>query len=65
MLVKKWIRNLIIGKGYQAKIFDMFFCASERSKGSGLGLYIVQETLSKLSGSVKLESEPGASLTLQ
>jgi signal transduction histidine kinase len=48
---------------YQTKIFDMFFRASERSKGSGLGLYIVQETLTKLSGSVKLESQPGVGST--
>lgn len=48
---------------HQTKIFDMFFRASERSKGSGLGLYIVQETLNKLSGSVKLESQPGVGST--
>lgn len=44
---------------YQTKVFDMFFRGSERSKGSGLGLYIVQETLQKLAGSVDLESSPG------
>lgn len=44
---------------YQAKVFDMFFRANEKSKGSGLGLYIVKETLVKLAGSVRLESAPG------
>ena len=41
------------------KIFEMFFRGSELSQGSGLGLYIVKETLSKLSGSVRLTSAPG------
>ena len=41
---------------YQNKIFQMFFRANETSTGSGLGLYIVQETLDKLSGRVLLES---------
>jgi signal transduction histidine kinase len=41
---------------YLDRIFDMFFRASVNSKGSGLGLYIVQETLDKLGGSVDCES---------
>jgi signal transduction histidine kinase len=48
---------------YQNKIFDMFFRASEKSKGSGLGLYIVRETLQKLAGSVELKSSPGIGST--
>ncbi len=43
---------------YQKKIFDMFFRGNETSQGSGLGLYIVKETLAKLSGSIQLESVP-------
>jgi signal transduction histidine kinase len=35
-------------------IFDMFFKASNISKGSGLGLYIVKVIVEKLSGRVKL-----------
>lgn len=38
------------------KIFDMFYRASENSQGSGLGLYIVKETIDKLGGSIKVES---------
>lgn len=41
-----------ISKDYQQNIFDMFFRASEKSTGSGLGLYIVQETLLRLKGSI-------------
>ncbi len=41
-----------------SKIFDMFYRGNESSQGSGLGLYIVKETLSKLSGTIKLCSTP-------
>jgi PAS domain S-box-containing protein len=41
------------------KIFDMFYRASERSDGAGIGLYIVNETILKLKGSIAVESELG------
>lgn len=44
---------------YHHKIFDMFFRASIKSEGSGLGLYIVKETLQKLGGTIWIESTPG------
>lgn len=44
---------------YQGRIFDMFYRANERAEGSGLGLYIVKETITKLSGSIQLESTLG------
>ncbi len=48
------------GKGirdeYQDRIYDMFYIASEKSKGSGLGLYIVREMIEKLNGSIRLNS---------
>jgi signal transduction histidine kinase len=40
------------------KIFDMFYRGNESSQGSGLGLYIVKETLEKLSGTIQLCSTP-------
>jgi signal transduction histidine kinase len=40
-------------------IFDMFFRASDRSSGSGLGLFIVKETVIKLNGKVTVQSEYG------
>lgn len=49
-----------IAPEYQKKIFEMFFRGNESSKGTGLGLYIVKETLQKLSGSVQLQSVPNA-----
>jgi signal transduction histidine kinase len=39
------------------KIFDMFYRATDHSKGSGLGLYIVKETLEKIGGSITVRSE--------
>lgn len=42
----------------QKRVFDMFYRGNESSQGSGLGLYIVKETVGKLSGSVQLQSVP-------
>lgn len=55
--------GLGIDQVYLDKIFQMFFRASEHSKGSGLGLYIVKETLNKLDGSIQVESSLGAGTT--
>lgn|GEM_PF-2612740 len=44
---------------YIAKIFEMFFRASEQSTGSGLGMYIVKQTVEKLGGTIGLESTLG------
>ena len=39
------------------KIFDMFYRASEYSKGSGLGLYIVKEVVLTLKGKISVQSQ--------
>lgn len=39
------------------KVFDMFYRASNESKGSGLGLYLVKITVEKLGGHIHLESK--------
>ncbi|WKK75922.2 two-component regulator propeller domain-containing protein [Marivirga salinae] len=46
-----------ISKEDQEEVFKMFYRATERSTGSGLGLYIILETVEKLRGSIKMESE--------
>lgn len=55
--------GLGIDQVYLEKIFQMFFRASEHSKGSGLGLYIVKEALNKIDGSIQVESSLGAGTT--
>jgi signal transduction histidine kinase len=42
------------------KIFNMFFRATQQSKGSGLGLYIVKETIEKMEGTIEVKSILGA-----
>jgi PAS domain S-box-containing protein len=44
----------------QKKVFDMFYRVSKKSVGSGLGLYIVKETVEKLNGNIYLKSKKGA-----
>jgi PAS domain S-box-containing protein len=54
-----------IQKEYLAKIFDMFFRATERSEGSGLGMYIVKQAVDKLNGKITIESEYGHGTTIK
>ncbi len=42
------------------KVFDMFYRGSELSTGSGIGLYIVKETIEKMGGFITLQSKLGA-----
>lgn len=48
-----------IAKEYQQKVFEMFYRASNILGGSGLGLFIVKESIDKLSGQIELESTIG------
>jgi len=48
-----------IKKEQHDKVFNMFYRVSEQSVGSGLGLYIVKETIEKLSGEISIDSKPG------
>lgn len=47
------------------KIFDMFYRASDRAGGSGLGLYIVKEIVEKLEGSITVSSVFGEGTTFE
>ncbi len=47
-----------IGKEFHEQIFDMYYRANERSKGNGLGLYIVKKAVEKLGGSISVSSVP-------
>lgn len=46
-----------IPENYLPGIFDMFFQAHEKSEGSGLGLYIVKESVGKLNGTIVARSK--------
>jgi len=48
-----------IAKENLPNVFDMFYRASNQSKGSGLGLYIVKEMVGKLSGTISVKSKIG------
>lgn len=45
------------------KIFDMFYRATDAKTGSGLGLFIVKETVEKLHGSIEVNSDYGFGTT--
>lgn len=45
------------------KIFDMFYRATEQSDGSGIGLYIVKNSVEKLNGSISVDSAVGKGTT--
>jgi hypothetical protein len=40
----------------QAKVFEMFYRATDQAHGSGLGLYIVKNVIEKLKGSIRFTS---------
>lgn len=46
-----------IADKHKEKIFDMFYRASSSVNGSGLGLYIVQENLRAMEGTIQVESK--------
>ncbi len=48
-----------IASEYQEAIFDMFFRATVEVQGSGLGLYILKETVQRLNSTYKVDSELG------
>jgi len=52
-----------IEEKYQQKVFDMFFRANDQKKGTGLGLYIVKDTVERLGGKIILQSKPGVGTT--
>lgn len=48
-----------IKEEYLNKVFGMFVRATERSDGSGLGLYIVKQSVERMNGSIQIQSKYG------
>ena len=48
---------------HQQKIFNMFYRGSDRSTGSGLGLFITKEAAAKLHGTIEMKTEFGKGST--
>lgn len=58
-VVKIGDNGMGIREEHLPRIFDMFYRAHEKSEGSGLGLYIVKETLYKIGGQISVDSAYG------
>ena len=54
-----------IAKEHLENVCKMFYRATDDGAGSGLGLYIVKETIDKLNGSIKIDSEIGRGTVVQ
>jgi PAS domain S-box-containing protein len=52
-----------IEKEHLQSIFELFYRASSNSKGTGIGLYIVKETIDKLKGKINVASKYGEGTT--
>lgn len=54
-----------IFSNYVDKVFDMFYRATDKSHGAGLGLYIAKETVDKLGGKISIDSEIESGTTVE
>ncbi len=65
-LIKVTDNGIGIQQEYLDQIFNMFFRATDRNYGSGLGLYITKEAVEKMGGTISVESdyEEGTSFTV-
>jgi len=55
-----WDNGIGIDEAGQKNIFKMFYRATSKSEGSGLGLFIANEAAKKLNGSINVESKVGS-----
>jgi signal transduction histidine kinase len=49
-----------VEEGFVPHLFDMFFRATEKAEGSGLGLYIVKQAIERIGGYIAVTSRLGA-----
>jgi ligand-binding sensor domain-containing protein/signal transduction histidine kinase len=58
LIVQVMDNGIGISPAIRDRIFDMFYRGSEKSKGNGLGLFMVKKALELLEGSIDIQSEP-------
>lgn len=54
-----------IQEAYQPKIFEMFFRATTKAEGTGVGLFIVKEAIEKMGGTIVCKSQFGVGSTFE
>ena len=54
-----------IEEQYQKSIFNLFFRATSHSQGTGIGLFIVKDTVEKLKGFIEVDSTAGKGTTFR
>lgn len=59
LVVEIFDNGIGILRNQLGKVFTLFYRASEQSKGSGIGLFLVREAVIKLAGTVEIRSEYG------
>lgn len=59
MVLKVKDNGVGIPANIKSKIFDMFFRGNAQSRGTGIGLYIVNDAVERLNGEIHVESRPG------
>ncbi|WKN44436.1 sensor histidine kinase [Tunicatimonas pelagia] len=62
--IKIWDNGIGLDEEHLPHVFDMFYRATDRSEGSGLGLFIVHETVERLKGNITITSRPNRGTTL-
>jgi signal transduction histidine kinase len=58
-MIKVEDNGIGIDEQHLHKIFDMFYRAHDHAKGSGIGLFLVRESVKMLRGTITVESELG------
>jgi signal transduction histidine kinase len=59
LVLKTSDNGIGIATEHHQKVFDMFYRGTDRTSGSGIGLYLVKQTVEKMKGTIGLTSEVG------